>query len=180
MIISKTDFQDLYVIENTPFTDDRGFFSRIYCKKEFAQICTKEIVQINQSVNLEKGTIRGMHYQASPFMENKMIKCIQGSVFDVVVDIRKKSPTFLKWFGVTLSRENNKLIYIPEGFAHGFQTLEDKTELLYLHTEYYSPQHERGIHFNDPVIKINWPVGLTNYSVKDFNFPFISNEFIGI
>ena len=180
MIIKKTEFNDLFVIENTPVKDTRGLFSRVFCKKELSEICHKEFVQINHSVNFKKGTIRGMHYQIAPFSESKLIRCIQGSVFDVAVDLRKKSPTFLKWFGIVLSKDNWKMIFIPEGFAHGFQKLEDNTELLYHHTEYYSPQHERGINFNDPTIDIKWKNKPLIYSEKDIYLPFITFEFKGL
>lgn len=180
MIINETGFQGLFIIENIPLQDERGLFSRVFCKKELFQICKKEIVQINHSVNNKKGTIRGMHYQVSPYAESKLIRCIQGSVFDVAIDLRKNSKTFLKWFGIVLSKDNWKMIFIPEGFAHGFQTLEANTELLYHHTGYYSPEYERGLNFNDPVININWEIEQFTCSEKDLHLPLITNNFIGL
>ena len=177
----ETDIKDLFIIEPEPFEDDRGKFYRIFCLNELKEIGhTKKIVQANQSLSKQKGTIRGMHFQYPPKAEIKIVKCINGSVFDVTIDLRKKSPTFLQWYGVILSAENMKIMYIPEGFAHGFQTLENNSELLYFHTEFYSPEYEAGIRYNDPAINIKWPLEITNISKRDREHELINENFKGI
>lgn len=150
--------------------DNRGWFMRSFCKKEFEAIGhTKEWVQMNHSYTSKKGTIRGMHQQIAPYAEIKLVRCIAGSVYDVVIDVRKDSPTYLQWFGCELSATNKQMIYIPEGFAHGFQTLTDDVELLYHHSEFYQPGYESGIMYNDPKIKVVWPLALTEISERDLN-----------
>jgi dTDP-4-dehydrorhamnose 3,5-epimerase len=168
MKFCKTNIKDVYVIEPETYTDERGKFSRIYCRKEFQSInVDKNFVQVNHSFTLKKGTIRGLHLQKYPREEAKLVKCIYGKVFDVVVDLRHDSATYLKWVSAELSKENMKMIYIPEGCAHGFQTLEDNSEMIYLHSEYYSPEHESRIYYNDEQIGIEWPLEVTKISVKD-------------
>ena len=143
MRINKLPLEGTFVIEPEPFTDDRGSFTRVFCKQELQSILEgKNIVQINHSLTRQKGAIRGMHFQYPPKAEAKMVKCMHDSVFDVIIDLRQGSSTFLKWHGEILSAENMKMLYIPEGFAHGFQTLEENCVLLYLHTEFYSPEYE--------------------------------------
>lgn len=177
----ETKLKDLFVIEPEPFQDDRGKFYRVFCKNELRGIGhNKEIVQINQSLTKQKGTIRGMHFQYPPKMEIKIIKCIFGSVFDVAIDLRKNSPSFLKWHGEILSADNMKLIYIPEGFAHGFQTLENNAELLYFHTEFYDSKYESGILYNDPKFNIKWPLKTINLSKRDLEFKLLDANFEGI
>ncbi len=177
----ETDIKDLFIIEPEPFEDGRGKFYRIFCLNELKEIShTKKIVQANQSLSKQKGTIRGMHFQYPPKAEIKIVKCINGSVFDVTIDLRKKSPTFLQWYGVILSAENMKIMYIPEGFAHGFQTLENNSEFLYFHTEFYSPEYEAGIRYNDPAINIKWPLEITNISKRDREHELINENFKGI
>lgn len=181
MIFQPTKLAGSYIIDLMPVSDDRGWFARFYCKLEFAQIGhDKEWVQLNHSVSYEKGTIRGMHFQLPPFREIKMVRCIAGAVFDVIVDVRKDSPTFLQWIGVELSAANKKMLYIPEGFAHGFQTLTTNTELIYHHTEYYTPGAEGGLKYNDPALKIEWPLLVTVLSARDNGHAYISEEFKGI
>lgn len=176
MKFEKTDLNDAYLITPAPIMDERGMFFRYYCKDAFKKIDhNKDFVQFNQSINLVKGTVRGMHFQKSPHEEVKLVRCIKGSVFDVIVDLRPKSSTFLKWFGAVLSPENLKMMYVPEGFAHGFQTLEDDTQLLYHHTEYYAPGVDAGINFLDPDLKINWPLPILQISEKDKNLPFFNS-----
>lgn len=171
-----TGFKELYVIEPLSQRDERGSFTRLYCEKEFSEInFLKKFVQVNSSFNVKKGTLRGLHYQLPPFEETKLIKCVSGKVFDVVVDIREKSATYLKWFGVELSKQNMKMILIPDGFAHGFLTLEDNTELIYCHTEFYNPSAERGICYNDEVLNIQWPSDIIKVSEKDRKYPLIIN-----
>ncbi|MHA1284394.1 MAG: dTDP-4-dehydrorhamnose 3,5-epimerase [Promethearchaeota archaeon] len=177
----KTELEGLYIVELEGFKDHRGSFYRLYCENEFKIINhQKKIVQINHSSTKVKGTVRGMHFQYPPKSEIKIIKCLSGRVFDVAVDLRKNSPTFLKWFGIILTPANNKMIYIPEGFAHGFQTLEDDTELLYLHTEFYDPSFEGGVRFDDPKLDIKWPLKPINISERDKNFKLIDNNFKGL
>jgi dTDP-4-dehydrorhamnose 3,5-epimerase len=177
----ETKLKGAYIIELEPRRDDRGLFARTFCKREFAEINhTKEFVQFNHSLSVQKGTLRGMHFQVPPTAEIKLIRCIRGKVYDVIIDIRSGSPTFHQHIGVILSEENMNMIYVPEGFAHGFQTLEDNTQLIYHHTNYYTPENERGISFRDPAINIKWPLVPENLSEKDQKYPYIDNNFKGI
>ena len=177
----ETPLKGAYIIELEPYRDSRGLFARTFCKNEFKKIGhNKEFVQFNHSVTLNKGTIRGMHYQAPPSSEIKLIRCVKGSVYDVMIDIRADSSTFLNYYSVELNESNMKMIYIPEGFAHGFQTLEHDTQLIYHHTQFYTPEDERGIRFNDPLLEINWPLEPVNMTEKDMNYPIIDNKFKGI
>jgi len=181
MKIKQTSLQDAFIIEPEPFKDDRGLFARVFCQHELQNILNgKNIVQINHSLTRQKGAIRGMHFQYPPKAEIKMVKCLRGSVFDVMIDLRSDSSTFLKWYGEKLSAENMKMMYIPGGFAHGFQTLEQNSELLYLHTEFYSPDYEGGVCYNDPKIGIKWPLEVTEISDKDKKYSFLSQNFEGI
>ena len=176
-----THIKDLYIIELEPFTDNRGMFSRIYCKNELKEIGhTKEIVNINHSLTKKKGALRGLHFQYPPKAEIKIVKCIKGSIYDVAIDLRKNSPSFLNWFAEILSSKNMKMLYIPEGFAHGFQTLEDNCELIYFHSEFYSPEYEGGINYKDPQINIKWPLDIMDISKRDQNFDYITNRFEGL
>lgn len=170
-----------YIIELEPFRDDRGLFARTFCQKEFATIgFQKQIVQINHSISRQKGSIRGMHYQAPPACETKIIRCVQGAVMDVMVDIRNDSSTFLAWYGVELSKENMRMVLIPEGFAHGFQTLTALVELIYHHSAFYSPEHERGLRYDDPALAIHWPLKVSDLSERDKNYPLLGKDFSGI
>jgi len=181
MIFTQTDLKGSYVIDPTVHEDDRGWFGRFYCKKDFKEIGhEKEWVQMNHSSTKKKGSIRGMHFQLSPFKEIKLVKCVAGAVFDVIIDVRKGSPTFLKWFAQELSAFNRKMLYIPEGFAHGFQTLTDDCDLIYLHSEYYVPNVEGGIRYNDPKLNIEWPLIPTVISERDSSHPHLDENFKGI
>lgn len=181
MTFEETKLKGSYLITLTPSGDSRGWFARTYCKKEFAAIGhDKEWVQMNQSYSAEKGTIRGMHFQLSDHKEIKLVRCIAGTVYDVIVDIRKNSPTFLQWIGLEISAANKKMIYIPEGFAHDFQTLTDDAELIYHHSNYYSPEHESGLRYNDDYLKIDWPLSPTVISERDRNHKVIDHYFTGI
>jgi len=181
MIFTPTPLAGSYIIDLTPFGDSRGWFARTYCKKEFEQIGhTKEWVQLNHSYTVQKGALRGMHYQLPPFSEIKMVRCIAGAVYDVIIDLREDSVTFLQWFGIELSAKNKKMVYIPEGFAHGFQTLEDHSELIYHHSEFYTPAAERGVRFNDRRINLRWPAEPTEISERDKQHPLIDDNFKGI
>lgn len=176
----KMHFQPLplegaYLIEPDPFKDERGLFARVFCERELRKIGhTKGIVQINHSLTNQRGAIRGLHFQYAPKAEIKMVKCLAGAAFDVIVDLRRLSPTFGNWHGEKLSPENMKMIYIPEGFAHGFQTLLENTQLLYLHTEFYNRAYEGGLRFDDPDLAIDWPLEPAMISDKDRRLPLLS------
>lgn len=179
MKFTETAFPGAYIVELEPRGDDRGFFVRTFCKDEFKQTGhSAEWVQQNQSLTRKKGTIRGLHFQRAPQNEIKLIRCIVGRVYDVIVDLRKDSPTFLKWSAMELSADNNTMLYVPAGFAHGFQTLEDNSALTYLHSDYYNPAADAGIRYNDPLIGIKWPIEVTVLSEKDQHIPYINNEFL--
>ena len=181
MIFNETPLMGSYIIELNPYKDERGWFARTYCKNEFETIGhDKEWVQLNHSFTKHKGTVRGMHYQLPPFSEIKMVRCIAGAVYDVIVDLRKDSETFLKWFGADLSAENKKMIYIPEGFAHGFQALTDDCELIYHHSQFYMPGVEGGLKYDEPKVNIKWPLAITNISQRDNTHPFLDIHFKGI
>lgn len=181
MIFTPTSLAGSFTIDLKPFVDNRGWFSRYYSKEVFHEIGhTKEWVQMNHSASYKKGTIRGMHFQLSPFKEIKMVRCIAGAVFDVIIDIRSNSASFLQWFGVELSAENKRMLYIPEGFAHGFQCLTDDCELLYHHSEVYQPGAEAGVRFDDPSIGIKWPLPVFVISERDAAHPFINIDFKGV
>ena len=170
----QTPLEGAYVVELEKREDERGFFARAFCVDEFAEHGLKtEIKQSNLSGSVQKGTTRGLHYQVAPMAEVKFIRCIKGSVFDVLVDMRPESPTYKQWFGLKLSEQNQTAIYIPEGFAHGHQTLEDNSQIMYLTTQVYSPEHERGIRWNDPAIGVEWPLEPTVVSDKDQSWPLL-------
>ncbi len=170
-----------YHIETTPFQDQRGFFTRTFCENEFAEFGLKQhYVQANHSGTFGKGIIRGMHFQRPPHAEVKVIKCIKGSIFDVIVDCRKNSPTFLQWVGIELSAEKKNMMYVPEGFAHGFQSLEEETEMTYLVGAFYNKESEGGIHHLDPKVGIEWPLPVLLTSEKDAAIPFVDDNFKAI
>jgi dTDP-4-dehydrorhamnose 3,5-epimerase len=177
MIFKETPLKDVYIIENEPHHDNRGYFERLYCKNELLAIgLFKEIVQVNHSFSKKRGTLRGLHFQVPPSTETRIIKCIKGSVFDVALDLRKKSPTFLEWYGIELNAENNRMLFIPEGFAHGFQTLKSNTELLYFHTGYYNQSKEGAVNYSDPLFKIQIPLKVTEISERDKNHLYITDS----
>lgn len=181
MIFTPTPLTGSYTIDLTPFSDNRGWFARTYCKDEFQQIGhTKEWVQINHSCTVQAGALRGMHYQLPPFQEIKMVRCIAGAVYDVIIDLRAGSAGFLQWFGTELSAKNRKMMYIPEGFAHGFQTLAAGSELIYQHTERYTPAAEKAVLYNDPLIGIQWPLPPSDLSDRDRQHPLLDKNFTGI
>lgn len=153
----KTKLEGAYIIEIEKITDERGFLARSWCEKEFAKHgLNSKLLQCNISFNQKKGTLRGMHYQAKPYEETKLVRCTQGAIYDVIIDIRHDSPTFQQWLGIELTSENRQMLYIPEGFAHGFQTLVDNTEVFYQMSEFYSAESARGIRWDDPQIAIEW------------------------
>jgi dTDP-4-dehydrorhamnose 3,5-epimerase len=181
MIFTETLLKGSYTIELNAIADERGWFARTYCKNEFNQIGHKgEWLQMNHSFTKQKATIRGMHYQLPPFSEIKLVRCIAGAVYDVIIDLRKDSATFLQWFGVELSAQNKKMIYIPQGFAHGFQALSDDCELIYHHSQFYTPGAEGGIKYDDKRVSINWPLTVTSISERDNQHPLLDKNFKGI
>jgi dTDP-4-dehydrorhamnose 3,5-epimerase len=173
MVFKETRLKGAFIIELEKIIDSRGFFSRAWCQKEFeANGLNPNVVQCNLSFNTSKGTLRGMHYQIAPHEEAKIVRCIRGKVYDVIIDLRPKSPTYLQWIGVELSSENRKMLYVPENFAHGYLTLADNTELFYQVSHFYSPESESGIRWNDVTVNIKWPQ--TNGLIitdKDKNWP---------
>ncbi len=181
MNITPLPLKGACIIETKPFQDHRGKFARVFCRSEMEAILDGKIVeQINYSFTEKKGILRGLHYQCPPNAEIKMIRCLHGTAFDVIVDIRKGSPTFLKWHGEILSKDNMKMILVPEGFAHGYQTLENNCEIIYFNTAPYNPALEKGIRYNDPMINIKWPLKVTDISEKDSNHPLLTPAFSGI
>jgi len=168
----ETKLPGAYIINLDTLEDERGFFARAFCQKEFEENGLKSnIAQCNLSFNHKKGTLRGMHYQVKPYEEVKMVRCTQGKILDVIIDLRKDSATYKKWVGVELSAENNSMLYVPEGFAHGYQTLEDNSVVYYQVTEFYQPGSERGIRWNDPAFNIDWPLEISVISDKDNSHP---------
>tara|TARA_Y100001935_G_scaffold83746_1_gene69678 strand:- start:1025 stop:1576 length:552 start_codon:yes stop_codon:yes gene_type:complete len=181
MKIKSLPIKGAFEVDLADFNDSRGNFKRLFCSKELDNlISSKQIVQINASETFQKGSIRGMHFQNSPRLEIKLIQCTQGSVFDVMIDLRKSSKTFLQWHAVELSSQKNNMIVIPEGCAHGFQTLSENSKLLYFHTEFYSQEHESGVRYDDPLIAINWPLDIGSVSERDRNHQLLSDNFQGI
>jgi dTDP-4-dehydrorhamnose 3,5-epimerase len=179
--IEETKLPGSYLIKPEPLCDNRGTFARVFCKNLLAEIgLRKEIVQINHSLTVQKGAVRGMHYQCPPMAEIKLVKCIQGAVYDVIIDLRKDSPTFMRWHGEKLSAENMHMIYVPEGFAHGFQVMEQKSELIYLHSEFYRPEYEGAVRHDDPKVDIRWPLEISEISERDRTHPYLTDYFRGL
>jgi dTDP-4-dehydrorhamnose 3,5-epimerase len=171
MIFNETPLAGAYLIEIEKRGDERGFFARAFCEREFAGFGLEtRIVQANNSVSARKGTLRGMHYQLSPKAETKFVRCIRGALYDIVVDLRLGSSTFGHSFGVDLTADNRLMLYVPKGFAHGFITLTDDTEAFYFINEFYAPEYERGIRWNDPEFAIQWPIQPIVISEKDQNY----------
>ena len=172
MLFNKTPLDGAYTIDLEKRGDDRGFFARLFCEKEFGAVGLEtHFVQINNSTSAKRGTLRGMHFQLPPAAEVKVVRCIKGALFDVIVDLRPDSPTFKQWYGAELSAENRRMMYVPRGFAHGFITLADDTEAFYLVSAFYAPECERGLRFDDPAIGIEWPLSPTEMSDKDKKWP---------
>jgi dTDP-4-dehydrorhamnose 3,5-epimerase len=176
----QTPLSDLLLVQRKVAEDNRGFFSRFYCAEEFeAAGVHKPVVQINHTLTREKGAARGFHFQRQPYAEIKLISCLRGEILDVAVDIRRGSPTFLKWHGEILSAANRKTMLIPEGFAHGFQALAKDCELVYLQTAAYNPQFEGAINLADPQLAVSWPLPITDVSERDRTHPYMTSEFLG-
>lgn len=177
MQIEETPLKGCYIIRTTPFIDNRGAFARFFCERELKQVIgNRKIVNVNYSRTVKRGSIRGMHFQRAPDAEMKFIRCIKGSVFDVAVDLREESQTYLHWYGVELSAENMDMFVVPEGFAHGFQALEDDAKIIYLVTSFYTPHSEDGLNHADPQIGIRWPLTITDVSEKDLHYPCLCDE----
>ncbi len=176
-----TSFEGLYLVNRKPIVDGRGFFNRFFCNEEFKEVgFDQAIVQINHTLTRTRGVVRGMHFQFSPHAEKKIVTCIQGEVFDVVVDLRKGSSTYLQWYAAVLSAKNHQSLYIPEGFAHGFQTLTEDCQLFYLHSEYYMVEAEGGLNAMDPKLNIQWPLKVIGMSERDKNHPLLVEDFEGL
>lgn len=172
MNFTETPLEGAYIIDINPIGDERGFFARLFCKDTFKKQSLEEaIIQVNNSRSLEKGTLRGMHYQLPPKAETKVIRCIEGAIYDVILDLRSNSPTFGQSFGIELNAENRRMLYVPKGFAHGFLTLTDVSEVIYFVSEAYSKEHERGIRWNDPAFEISWPSEPKKISERDQSHP---------
>lgn len=181
MKFTETPLVGAYTIELEKRGDDRGFFARLFCEDEFKAIgLQSSFVQINNSESAKLGTLRGMHYQLPPAGEVKIVRCVKGALLDVIVDLRPDSPTFKRWFGAELSAENRRMMYVPRGFAHGFITLTDHTEAIYMVSDRYNPQAERGVRYNDPAIGIEWPFEPTEMSDKDRKWPDLDSAFHGL
>lgn len=168
MIFSETDLKGAFVIEPELREDERGFFARTWCADEFAlHGLNPQLVQCSISFNKKQGTLRGMHYQVAPHEETKLVRCTRGKIFDVIIDLRPQSATYTKYFGVVLSESNRLMLYIPEGMAHGFQTLEDETEVFYQMSKSVHPESARGVRWDDPCFSIQWPVSDRIISARD-------------
>lgn len=177
----KTSLKGVLVVHRKTINDSRGFFSRFYCADELKEAgMRKGIAQINHTRTEAKGTVRGLHFQQPPHAEVKMVSCLKGKIFDLAVDLRQGSPTFLSWHGEILSEENLRSMLIPEGFAHGFQTLEENCELLYLHTEAYCPNAEDALNVADPRLGIEFPLPIAQISDRDRGHAFLTADFTGI
>jgi len=177
----QTPLNGLTVVQRKVIEDRRGFLSRFFCAEEFSEAgLNKPIVQMNHTLTRSKGAVRGLHYQNPPHAEYKLVSCLQGEIFDVAVDLRKGSPTFLQWQGVILSEKNRKSLLIPEGFAHGFQALTEDCELIYLHTAAYHQESEGALNIADQRLSVAWPLVMTDVSERDINHKFIEQDFQGI
>ena len=175
MKFSQTPLAGAYVVDIDRNEDERGFFGRVFCQDEFRALgLFTEIAQSNVSWNSCRGTLRGLHYQLAPHAEAKIVRCTRGTVWDVIVDLRDSSPTRLRWHAVELSAENRLSLYVPEGFAHGFQTLTDDVELLYQMSAFYHAESARGLRWNDPVVGIEWPLPDAIMSERDRTYPFLA------
>ncbi len=172
MFFTETELAGAYIIDLDRREDNRGFFARTWAQEEFeAHGLNTRVVQANMSYNHTRGTLRGMHYQRAPYAETKLVRCVQGAIYDVIIDLRPESATYKRWIGVELTAQNRRALYIPEGFAHGFQTLTDNSDVTYQVSEFYTPGAEGGIRYNDPAFEIKWPLEVTVISEKDKQWP---------
>lgn len=181
MLFETTPLSGLIVAKSIPSSDTRGAFTRLYCQSELSEFLSiHSISQVNHSITKKRGTVRGLHFQYRPYSEIKFVRCLRGRAFDVAVDLRINSPTFLQWHSVELSATDSNMIVIPEGFAHGFQSLENDTELLYLHTNTYHKPSEGGLNYKDPKLGIRWPLSVTEISERDINLCLLNDSFVGL
>jgi dTDP-4-dehydrorhamnose 3,5-epimerase len=172
MIFTQTPLPGAYVIDIERRADNRGFFARTWCLREFeTHGLNPNVVQINATLSARKGTLRGLHYQVAPYQEVKIVRCTRGALYDVIVDLRPQSPAYKQWLGVELTEDNHRMLYVPEGFAHGSQTLTDNTELWYQTSQFYAPEAARGVRFDDPAFQIKWPLAIEVVSDPDKNWP---------
>lgn len=171
MVFEETAIPGAFELQIEPHADERGFFARSWCQKEFEHHkLNPKLVQCNISFNCRKGTLRGLHYQAAPFAEAKLVRCTRGAIYDVVLDLRAESSTFKNWIAVTLTAEKRNMVYVPEGCAHGFLTLEHQTEVFYQMSEFYNPESARGFRWNDPAFRISWPGEIEVISERDRSY----------
>lgn len=172
MIFTETFLKGAFIVEPEKREDERGFFARTWCQREFRDYgLNTSLVQCNISFNKRKGTLRGMHFQTPPYEEAKLVRCTMGAIYDVIIDLRPNSDTFKKWFALELSSENRKMLYVPEGFAHGFVTLTDNTEVFYQMSQFYHPEYAAGVRWDDPAFNISWPLDVKVISDKDRSYP---------
>lgn len=181
MDITRTPIKGVYLASTKRLVDERGQFARLFCRNDLAVAqAGRQICQINHSVNTTIGTVRGLHYQRQPFAEAKWVRCIKGRIWDVAVDLRLGSQTFLQWYAIELSAQNDLCLLVPEGCAHGFQVIEPNSEILYLHTSTYNPASESGVRFDDNRLAISWPLPVSNISDRDRQLPVIDTHFEGL
>lgn len=181
MIFTETELKGAFIIDLEKRQDHRGFFARTFCAREFeAHGLKPTVAQCNLSFNHKKGTLRGMHYQIAPATETKLVRCTQGAIYDVIVDMRPDSPTYLSYIGVELTADNRRALYVPEMFAHGYQALTDGAEVVYQVGEFYTPGYECGLRYDDPRLGIEWPLAVTEISAKDAAWPLIESTFIEV
>jgi dTDP-4-dehydrorhamnose 3,5-epimerase len=182
MIFNTTELPGAYIIEPERYEDERGFFARTWCQHEFEQHgLSTRLAQCNISFNKRMGTLRGMHYQVAPYAEVKLVRCTMGAIYDVIIDLRPHAPTFMRHVGVVLSAENRRMLYVPEGFAHGFQTLEDNSEVFYQMSEFYAQAYGRGVRWDDPAFGVQWPEAERNIIDRDRYYPdFAPDQLLGM
>lgn len=174
MRFTETKLMGAWVIDPSPYEDNRGRFMRAWCAREFAEHGIEFIpVQANLGCSVRKGTVRGMHYQEPPALEAKLIRCTRGAMFDVVLDLRPESSSFKEWYGTVLSADNGRMLYVPERCAHGYQTLDEATEMYYMASEFYVSESARGVRFDDPAFNIQWPLAATAVSEQDLQWPYL-------
>jgi len=177
MIFTPTELRGAYVLDIEPRADARGFFARTWCLRELEAHGLNTIVaQANTAVSPRKGTLRGMHFQEAPYAEVKLVRCTRGAVWDVIVDLRPESSTYRQWLGMELTADNHRMLYVPEGFAHGYQTLSDDTELWYQASQFYAPAAARGVRYDDPALGIRWPLTVTMISDADHGWPLLNHS----
>ena len=180
MIFNETKLAGAYLISLQLIEDDRGFFARTWCRDEFAaHNLNTRLVQANVSYNRLRGTLRGLHYQAAPHAEAKVVRCVRGAIYDVIVDLRETSPSYLDWIGFELTEANREMVYVPEGFAHGFQTLSDDSEVEYQMSEFFNADAAGGLRYDDPAIGIEWPLPVKMISAKDASWPLLEVSVTG-